>query len=144
MSTNFTSLLLLSTDMLRNKNSEQIYNYLTPAILTRLARVNKSLYASVQSPLYRHASINSFEKLKLFVGTLNNVAMFDRWGEEAISKNVVTLDISVDPNATEVAGGSRPTAVLLSRLIGAIARYMLFDLSRSQLPAYMLSLFPIQ
>lgn len=144
MSTNFTSLLLLSTDMLRNKNSEQIYNYLTPAILTRLARVNKSLYASVQSPLYRHASINSFEKLKLFVGTLNNVAMFDRWGEEAISKNVVTLDISVDPNATEVAGGSRPTAVLLSRLIGAIARYMLFELSRLQFPAYMLSLFSIQ
>lgn len=50
--------------------------------------------------------------------------MFDRWGEGAISKNVVTLDITVDPNATEVAGGSRPTAVLLSRLIGAIGRYI--------------------
>lgn len=110
--------------MPQNKNSEQIYNYLTPAILTRLARVNKALYASVQSPLYRHASIGSFEKLKLFVGTLNNVAMFDRWGEGAVSKNVVTLDISVDPNATEAAGGSRPTAVLLSRMIAAIGRYI--------------------
>lgn len=48
--------------------------------------------------------------------------MFDRWGEGAVSKNVVTLDISVDPNATEVAGGSRPTAVILSRLVGAIGR----------------------
>lgn len=50
--------------------------------------------------------------------------MFDRWGEGAVSKNVVTLDISVDPNATEAAGGSRPTAVLLSRMIAAIGRYI--------------------
>lgn len=57
--------------------------------------------------------------------TLNHVAMFDEWGEGAVSKNVVTLEISVDPNATEAVAGSRPTAVILSRLIGAIGRYFL-------------------
>lgn len=97
--------------------SEQIYAYLTPTILTRLAKVSKAVYASVQSPLYRHTTISSYEKLQLFIRTLHSAATFDTWGE-GISKNIVSLCISVDPNA-----GARPTAVMLSRMISVIGRY---------------------
>lgn len=79
--------------------------------------MSKAVYASVQSPLYRHTTISSYEKLQLFVGTLHSAATFDTWGE-GISKNIVSLCISVDPNA-----GTRPTAVILSRMISVIGRY---------------------
>ncbi|PUU78979.1 hypothetical protein B9Z19DRAFT_1047547 [Tuber borchii] len=105
--------------------SEQIYRSLPYGDLTRLARVNRALYTSVQSPLYRHAKVTSYERLTLFIRTLNAVACFDKSGEGAVSKHVVTLHLTIDPNASESESPShnRPTAVMLSRMIGALGRY---------------------
>ena len=106
--------------------SEQIYRSLPYGDLTRLARVNRALYTSVQSPLYRHAKVTSYERLTLFIRTLNAVACFDKSGEGAVSKHVVTLHLTIDPNASESESPShnRPTAVMLSRMIGALGRYV--------------------
>jgi hypothetical protein len=78
----------------------------------------------VQTPLYRHAKVTSYEKLTSFVRTLNSVASFSNMGYGAVSKNIATMRLAVDPGATEAAGGTRPTAVMLSRMICAVGRYV--------------------
>ncbi|RPA95844.1 hypothetical protein L873DRAFT_1696451 [Choiromyces venosus 120613-1] len=105
--------------------SEQIYRSLPYGDLTRLARVNKALYTSVQSPLYRHAKVTSFKRLTLFIRTLNSVARFDKSGEGAVSKHVVTLRLTIDPNASESESSNhnRPTAVMISRMIETLGSY---------------------
>ncbi|KAG0136809.1 hypothetical protein HOY82DRAFT_478431 [Tuber indicum] len=105
--------------------SEQIYLSLPYGDLTRLARVNRALYTSVQSPLYRHAKVTSYERLTLFIRTLHHVARFDKSGGGAVSKHVVTLRLTIDPNASESGSlnHNRPTAVMLSRMIGALGGY---------------------
>ncbi|KAG0644726.1 hypothetical protein HOY80DRAFT_1132864 [Tuber brumale] len=110
---------------LPTKISDQIYRFLHHGDLTRIARVNSALYTSVQSALYQHAHLTGYESLTLFIRTLHDVAFFDKCGGGAVTKHVLTLQLTIDPNESESVfpNHNRPSAVMLSETIGALGRY---------------------
>ncbi|KAG0133661.1 hypothetical protein HOY82DRAFT_482471, partial [Tuber indicum] len=98
--------------------SEQIYRSLESGDLIRLARVNTALYSTVQGPLYRNATVTSYNRLALFVRTLHNVVCIDTCSGKAITKPLVTLRLTIDPCTKH-----SPTAAMLANMIGALKWY---------------------
>ncbi|KAI9747236.1 MAG: hypothetical protein M1835_002174, partial [Candelina submexicana] len=103
--------------------------YLEVKTLAVLALGSRSLYAAVQTPLYRHPRIPSFSALSLFVRTLNQVsecsAKGKRWlwwrHERPLSKDVVDLHVTINSTDNVSQTGQRPLAIIISRLITAIS-----------------------
>ena len=98
--------------------SDEICTTLDRMTLTILARTCKAVKEMVQNSLYYHASITSFHKLSLFSRTLSNASSYGKGGC-IVSKNVCDLDLKLNPKKEQ---GSHSTAVVLSRLIGAVGR----------------------
>ncbi|KAI9810338.1 MAG: hypothetical protein M1827_006305 [Pycnora praestabilis] len=123
---------LTSFEELPTELIEEIFSYLQPGNLADLALTSRSLFIAVQTPLYRHARVPSFHALSLFVRTLNQVSAYNykgkrwQWRKEETppGKTIVTLLVTIDSIAEAVrSGGLGPTAILVSRLIGAVSRH---------------------
>ena len=83
-----------------------------------------AVYGNIQTPLYHHLCIDTFESLTLLVRTLNELKLRKRGnGRLSVSKDIVRLDITVDPVKDAARGyrGQGPAAVLLSRMIKIVS-----------------------
>jgi hypothetical protein len=97
-----------------------VCSHLSKYTLTILARVSKSINDKVQNPLYYHATVRGFNKLSFLSRTLGESSKRDYRGN-LYSKNICDLRLILDP---QKEAGNLQTAVVLSRMIASIARFV--------------------
>ena len=104
---------------------DHICRYLSTSNICALARASLRVYRNIQTSLYHHPRIDTFESLTLLVRTLNEMKLRRRGDSRlSISKEMARLDITVDPvkDAARNGRGQGPAAVLLSRMITIVSR----------------------
>lgn len=92
----------------------QICEHLTTFDVSSLSRASRSTYSALQSPLYRHVKLYSFESLVLLVRSLNTPTVLAR----STGRQILTMRITLD----RLSPNQAPTPVLVSRMTQALLR----------------------
>ena len=109
----------------KSVDRDQICSYLTTSNVCALARASLRIYRNIQTALYHHPRIDTFESLTLLIRTLNDLKLRRRVSSRlATRKGIARLDITVDPakDAMRDSRGQGPAAVLLSRMITIVTQ----------------------
>ena len=118
--------LMLNHDVFRS----HICDLLKQSEISHLSLSTKLIYRLVRPILYRNPQIESYASLTRFQRTITQATWMGKvdhkWSSQDCIDQTKFMDLLIDPNRDSARNrGQPPAAVMISRMLQAIARYVI-------------------